>query len=74
MINCVINYNYYGHQIKQTIDLVELVKQMNPAQKVSTAIELLTVIKNTDTLEPHQVAVLKSKLLQVKEQLNWINE
>jgi hypothetical protein len=67
MSRVTIVYDYYGHEIKQSVDLVELVSQLNPAQKISTVIELINAIDLKQNLEPFQIAILKQKAVEIKK-------
>lgn len=72
-----IKYNYYGHEIVQDIDFVDMIKQLKPAQQVETILEIFENInvKHADQIiEDWQIAVLKRRLKDLKLLMEWVDE
>ena len=77
MDTLTLQYVYYGHTIKQSLqidDLVDMINQLNPAQRMRIKMKLLESIMVFEKLEPFQMAVLKKHLNEVERVLEWVEE
>ena len=67
----VIQYNYLGVIIEQTVDLVDIINQQPFTYKVETILELIELLDEPELLEEHQKVLIKNKLKQINDLLKW---
>jgi len=70
-------YNYYGHEIKQSLqtdDILKMINQLNPAQRLRIKMQLMQDIMVFDSLEPFQMAVLKKQMADIEKLIEWVEE
>lgn len=65
MKNFTIEYTYYGHSIKQTVNIVEMIETMPDELKVETILDVFSVLKGTEKLNDLQKVLLKDKLTEL---------
>lgn len=65
MKNFTIEYTYYGHSIKQTVNVVEMIESLPDALRVETVIDVFSALKGTENLDDFQKVILKEKLTEL---------
>jgi hypothetical protein len=68
----IISYNYYGTNINQSINVVEMVEQLPDALKIETVIDVLMAVKGHEILNEIQVVILKERMKQLNLVVNQL--
>lgn len=66
----IISYHYYGNDIKQSVNIVDMIAELNDPLKVETIIDVVSTLKGTEILDELQSVILKERMKQLNAIVN----